>query len=112
MVRPEIEKKQLSVRRLAQGMVTVRSPIYPSTNSTGRSAESIKELIVLILSATLLRLMSPSTLSWSRETVSSRNVPRYLFIRYRPALFLKASEKLVYHADHAMVRVSGDCGKV
>ena len=47
MVRPEIEKKQLSVRRLAQGMVTVRSLIYPSTNSTGRSAESIKELIVL-----------------------------------------------------------------
>ena len=42
-----MEKKQLSVRRFAQGMVTVRSLIYPSTNSTGRSAESMRELIVL-----------------------------------------------------------------
>ena len=47
IVRPDIEKKQLSVRRLAQGMVTVRSLMYPSTNSTGRSAESMRELIVL-----------------------------------------------------------------
>ena len=57
----------------------------------------------LILSATLLRLISPSTVSWSRETVSSKKVPRYLFIRYLPALFLNASEKLVYHAAQAMV---------
>ena len=47
IVRPDMEKKQLSVRRFAQGMVTVRSLIYPSTNSTGRSAESMRELIVL-----------------------------------------------------------------
>ena len=57
----------------------------------------------LMLRATLLRLMAPSTESWSNETVSSRNVPRYLFIRYLPALFLKASEKLVYQADQAIL---------
>ena len=47
MVRPEMEKKQLSLRRLAHGMVTERSLMKPSTNSTGRSAESIRLLIVL-----------------------------------------------------------------
>ena len=57
----------------------------------------------LMLRATLLRLMAPSTESWSRDTVSSRKVPRYLLMRYLPARFLKASEKLVYHADHAIL---------
>ena len=47
IVRPEMEKKQLSLRRLAHGIVTDRSLMYPSTNSTGRSAESIRELMVL-----------------------------------------------------------------
>ena len=114
-----MEKQQLSVSKFAHGIVTDRSLMQPSTNSTGRSAESIKELMVLkdkqigigmsykysnlILSATLLRLMAPSTDSWSRVTGSSRKVPRYLLIRYLPALFLNASEKLVYQADQAMM---------
>ena len=76
--------------------------MYPSTNSTGKSASSIRQLMVRMLRATLLRDIAPSTESWmqskirnknknffgctwSRDIVSSRNVPKYLLMRYRPA---------------------------
>ena len=64
---------------------------------------AIRGISYLMLRATLFKLMAPSTESCSNETVSSRNVPRYLLIRYLPALFLKASEKLVYQADQAIL---------
>ena len=38
--------------------------IYPSTNSTGRSASSMRQLIVRMLRATLLKDIAPSTESW------------------------------------------------
>ena len=46
--------------------------IYPSTNSTGRSASSMRQLIVRMLRATLLKDIAPSTESWKWNKVRKR----------------------------------------
>ena len=43
--------------------------MYPSTNSTGKSASSIRQLMVRMLRATLLRDIAPSTESWMQSKV-------------------------------------------
>ena len=54
--------------------------MYPSTNSTGKSASSIRQLMVRILRATLLREIAPSTESWMQSKVRNENRCEYVFI--------------------------------
>ena len=76
---PDMVKWQLSLSKSVQGIVTDKSWecrlsitylcgffftktwMYPSTNSTGKSASSIRQLMVRMLRATLLRDIAPST---------------------------------------------------